>query len=69
VVRLDPVEPGHLAKRLAFSLRADRLGLSACCPAFGFAFRDEGATLIERAEAIERDALATVLPSARCTTR
>jgi hypothetical protein len=60
-VRVDPVEPRHLAERLLFSIRAERLPLWRLYYAFRFAFPDQAEAFGEEAEEAETERLADAL--------
>ena len=60
-VRVDPVEPRHLAERLLFSIRAERLPLWRLYYAFRFAFPDQAEAFGEEAEESETERLADAL--------
>jgi hypothetical protein len=60
-VRVDPVEPRHLAERLLFSIRAERLPLWRLYYAFRYAFPDQAEVFGEEAEEAETERLAGAL--------
>jgi hypothetical protein len=60
-VRVELVEPRHLAERLLFSIRAERLPLSRLYYAFRYAFPDHAVTFGEEAEEAETERLAGAL--------
>jgi hypothetical protein len=60
-VQLEAVDPRYLAKRLLFSIRAERLPLWRLYHAFRFAFPDQAATFGEEAEDAETERLAGAL--------
>jgi hypothetical protein len=60
-VRVDPVEPRHLAERLLFSIRAERLSLWRLYYAFRYAFPDQAEAFGEDAEEAEMERLASAL--------
>jgi hypothetical protein len=60
-VRVDPVEPRHLAERLIFSIRAERLPLWRLYYAFRYAFPDQAEAFGEEAEEAETERLAGAL--------
>jgi hypothetical protein len=57
-VRVEPVEPRHLAERLLFSIRAERLPLWRLYYAFRYAFPDQAKAFGEEAEEAEAERLA-----------
>jgi hypothetical protein len=60
-VRVEPVEPRHLAERLLFSIRTERLPLRRLYYAFRYAFPGEAEVFEEEAEEAETERLAGVL--------
>jgi hypothetical protein len=60
-VRVEPVEPRHLAERLLFSIRAERQSLRRLYYAFRFAFPDDAEVFSEQSEEAETDRLARAL--------
>jgi hypothetical protein len=60
-VRVDPIEPRHLAERLLFSIRAERLALWRLYYAFRYAFPDQAEAFGEEAEEAETERLADAL--------
>ena len=62
-VRVEPVEPRHLAERLLFSIRAERLPLWRLYYAFRYAFPDQAEAFGEEAEEAETERLAGAFES------
>jgi hypothetical protein len=60
-VRVEPVEARHLAERLLFSIRAERLPLWRLYYAFRYAFPDQAEIFDEEAEGVERERLVEAL--------
>jgi hypothetical protein len=60
-VRVEPVEPQHLAERLLFSIRAERLPLWRLYYAFRFAFPEHAEVFGEEDEEAETERLAEAL--------
>ena len=60
-VRVEPVEARHLAERLLFSIRAERLPLWRLYYAFRYAFPDQAEVFDEEAERVERERLVEAL--------
>jgi hypothetical protein len=60
-VRVEPVEARHLAERLLFSIRAERLPLWRLYYAFRYAFPDQAEVFDEEAEGVERERLVEAL--------
>jgi len=60
-VRVEPVEPRHLAERLVFSVRAERLPLWRLYYAFRYAFPEQAEVFGEDAEDVEAERLANAL--------
>jgi hypothetical protein len=60
-VTVEPIDPQEIARRMVFSLQHERLDFMAYYLKFRFAFPEAANDLIERAEEIQRTALARVL--------
>ena len=60
-IRVRPIEPDEIARRMEFSLAYERLDFMGYYHKFRFAFPDRVSPLVENAARIERDRLETVL--------
>jgi hypothetical protein len=64
-IAVEPVDPVEVGQRMAFSLRHERLDLTAAYLKYRFAFPSAASPFIEQVEELERQALARVLAGKR----
>jgi hypothetical protein len=64
-VRVDPVDPAEIARRMVFSLEHERLDLREAYLKFRFAFPERSNPLLEESERIQRELLLAALDGKR----
>ena len=65
-IRVEPIDPGEVARRMAFSLQEERSELLSFYRKFRFAFPDRSNPLMELVNEVERERLETVLEGKEC---